>query len=252
MIYAFPVADFEDLVLKYPYARQFVEAYDTVAADYQWAKDARAPQSMFLNDVIGRGPRPGCGPDTTIRELAQSMLATGADAIAVVDGERTNPGRRHGRGRARLGRGGRRQRGRADRRAGTTISSRRRFGGDDHRRRARDGRGRRGCAGRDGRRFVARTAPPARDAGRHRTWVRRSADRHPARHSPGHDDRGAARAQSPRPRAGPAVPDERTIGRLARPLSLARRQADRAAPDRAHGRRARSRLLVLLRRVRTS
>ncbi len=30
VIYAFPAADFEDLVLKYPYARQFVEAYDTV------------------------------------------------------------------------------------------------------------------------------------------------------------------------------------------------------------------------------
>jgi len=87
VIYAFPVADFEDLVLKYPYARQFVEAYDTVAADYQWVKDSRAPQSMFLNDVIGRGPQPGRGPNTTIRELAGSMLATGADAIAVVDSE---------------------------------------------------------------------------------------------------------------------------------------------------------------------
>ena len=54
MIYAFPASDFEDLVLKYPYARQFVEAHDTVTADYQWAKDTRDPQKMFLHDVVGR------------------------------------------------------------------------------------------------------------------------------------------------------------------------------------------------------
>ncbi len=76
----------------------------------------------------------------------------------------------------------------------------------------------------------------ARDVGRHRTRVRRSADRNPARHSSGLDDRRAPRAQSPRPRAGPAVPDERLIGRLARPVSLAGRQAHRAAPDRTGGR----------------
>ena len=54
VIYAFPASDFEDLVLKYPYARQFVEAHDTVTADYQWAKDARDPQRIFLHDVVGR------------------------------------------------------------------------------------------------------------------------------------------------------------------------------------------------------
>ena len=109
VIYAFPARTSRTLVLKYPYARQFVEAYDTVAADYQWAKDARAPQSMFLNDVIGRGPRPGLRPATrTIRELAQSMLATGADAIAVVDGEQRIQGVVTGEACARLGRGGRR------------------------------------------------------------------------------------------------------------------------------------------------
>jgi len=87
VIYAFPAEDFEALVLKYPYARHFVEAYDSVAADYQWVKDAVAPQSMFLNDLIGRRPRADCRADATIRELAQSMLSTGSDAIAVVDGE---------------------------------------------------------------------------------------------------------------------------------------------------------------------
>jgi CBS domain-containing protein len=43
VIYAFPVMDFEALVMKYPYARQFVDAYETVTADYQWVNDARDP-----------------------------------------------------------------------------------------------------------------------------------------------------------------------------------------------------------------
>jgi CBS domain-containing protein len=88
VIYAFPAADFEGLALKYPYARQFVQADDTVSADYQWAQDARDPQKLFLPGVIGRRALEPCGADTSIREVAQSMRATGADAIAVVDGDR--------------------------------------------------------------------------------------------------------------------------------------------------------------------
>lgn len=87
VIYSFPASDFEDLVLKYPYARQFVEAYDTVTADYQWAKDARDPQKMFLHDVVGRKALESCSTRMSIRDVAQSMLTTGSDAIAVVDGE---------------------------------------------------------------------------------------------------------------------------------------------------------------------
>ena len=87
VIYSFPASDFEDLVLKYPYARQFVEADDTVTADYQWAKDTRDPQKMFLHDVVGRKALESCGARMSIREVAQSMLTTGSDAIAVVDGD---------------------------------------------------------------------------------------------------------------------------------------------------------------------
>jgi CBS domain-containing protein len=88
VIYAFPAADFEELALKYPYARQFVEAHDTVSADYQWANDARDPQKLFLPGVVGRRALEHSGAHASIRDVAQSMLATGADAIAVVDGDR--------------------------------------------------------------------------------------------------------------------------------------------------------------------
>ena len=73
--------------MKYPYARQFVDAYDTVTADYQWANDARDPQQMFLHDVVGRKALERCGADISIRAAARSMLTTGSDAIAVVDGD---------------------------------------------------------------------------------------------------------------------------------------------------------------------
>jgi CBS domain-containing protein len=85
VIYSFPASDFEDLVLKYPYARQFVEAHDTVTADFQWATDTRDLQDVFLHDVVGRKPLESCTPRTSVREVAALMLTTGSDAIAVVD-----------------------------------------------------------------------------------------------------------------------------------------------------------------------
>jgi signal-transduction protein with cAMP-binding, CBS, and nucleotidyltransferase domain len=85
VIYSFPASDFEELVLKYPYARRFVEAHDTVSADFEWAKDTRAPQDVFLHDVVGRQTLESCTARATVRDVAASMLATGSDAIAVVN-----------------------------------------------------------------------------------------------------------------------------------------------------------------------
>jgi CBS domain-containing protein len=86
VIYAFPAEDFEDLILKYPYARQFVEAHDTVTADFEWAKDARAPHEVFLHDVVGRKALERCSATASVRDVATSMLTSGSDAIAIVDG----------------------------------------------------------------------------------------------------------------------------------------------------------------------
>ena len=85
VIYSFPASDFEDQILKHPYARQFVEAHDSVSADFEWARDTRAPHEMFLHDVVGRKPLETCSPDTSVRDVATSMLSTGSHAIAVVD-----------------------------------------------------------------------------------------------------------------------------------------------------------------------
>jgi len=87
VIYSFPASGFEDLVLKYPYARQFVEAHDTVSADYHWGTDTRDPQRVFLHDVIGGKALGRCSAQMSIRDVAQSMLTTGSEVIAVVDGD---------------------------------------------------------------------------------------------------------------------------------------------------------------------
>ena len=103
VIYSFPASDFEELVLKYPYARRFVEAHDTVSADFEWAKDTRDPQDVFLHDVVGRKTLESCSAHTSIRDVA----ALDADHRVRRDRRRgrgpTRPGRGHGQRRARVG-----------------------------------------------------------------------------------------------------------------------------------------------------
>ena len=78
----------------------------------------------------------------------------------------------------------------------------------------------------------------ARDVERHRPSVWRSAHLDSARDSARDDDPATARAQSPRARTRPSVPDERGLGRLARALRLPDRREHRQAAHRARGRRS--------------
>ena len=85
VLYGFPESEFDDLVPKHPSARRFVDAYDSVSADLEWAKETRAPHEVFLHDVVGEKRLERCGAEASIREVAALMLATGSEAIAVVD-----------------------------------------------------------------------------------------------------------------------------------------------------------------------
>ena len=87
VIYAFPAIDFEALVLKYPYAQQYVAAHANVTAAFQSTEGRRDPQNIFLHDLAGRKKLPTCSAQASIREVVQQMLTTGADAIAVLDSE---------------------------------------------------------------------------------------------------------------------------------------------------------------------
>ena len=92
VLYGFQEADFEEFILTSPSARRFVDAYDSVSADLEWARETRAPHEVFLHDVIGEKPLEHCGPHTTIRDAAALMLASGSEAIAVVDEDRRGDG----------------------------------------------------------------------------------------------------------------------------------------------------------------
>ena len=124
VIYAFPASDFEELVLKYPYARQFVEAHDTVDAPTISGRRTRAIATV---DVPERRDRPkGRG---LLRRATRAFASWRSRCCHRVRRDRRRGRRaiasravRDGRGRSRLGRRGRRQCRPADRRAAARAS----------------------------------------------------------------------------------------------------------------------------------
>ena len=85
LIYAFPAYEFEMLLDKYPKARQYVMAYGSVVTDYQWTDGIRDPRTTFLHDVVAANPLHTVALETSIADVAQALLSTGAGAIALVD-----------------------------------------------------------------------------------------------------------------------------------------------------------------------
>jgi CBS domain-containing protein len=85
VVYAFPEADFDAFVMKYPSAAQYVAAEGRVTADYLPAGSHRSPQSTFLHSLVGSKTPTLCSPTTSIGEAAQLLLSTRSDALAVVD-----------------------------------------------------------------------------------------------------------------------------------------------------------------------
>src|SRR6476620_6111297 len=81
LIYAFPSADFEMLLMKYPEAGQFVAGYESVVADYEWADTRRDPQRAFLHDVIALTAPATCDPGATVAAVAEHLVR-GAAAVA--------------------------------------------------------------------------------------------------------------------------------------------------------------------------
>jgi CBS domain-containing protein len=86
LIYAFPATDFELLLAKYPSARQFVDAYGSVVADYQWAENRRDPQTTFLHDVVASKPVHTCDAGASVGQVARELLS-GASAVALLDSD---------------------------------------------------------------------------------------------------------------------------------------------------------------------
>jgi CBS domain-containing protein len=87
LIYAFPAADFEILLEKYPTARQYVTAHGSVVADYQWTDGRRDPRTMFLHELVASKPLYTTTADASIADLARGLVSTGSEAVAIVDGD---------------------------------------------------------------------------------------------------------------------------------------------------------------------
>jgi CBS domain-containing protein len=85
VIYSFPAFDFEELVLKYPHSVRFVEAYDTVTAEYQPTPDAKNLHQTFLHSVTHRTPVERLTEESSLSKVAQVICATGSNAVPVVD-----------------------------------------------------------------------------------------------------------------------------------------------------------------------
>ena len=85
VIYAFPAADFDQFVLKYSHAAQYVAAEGRVTPDYQPVTGRRSPQDTYLHAVVGRKPLSTCRGHDSIAHVAQRFLDSQSQAMAVVD-----------------------------------------------------------------------------------------------------------------------------------------------------------------------
>jgi CBS domain-containing protein len=85
VIYALRAADFEPLLAKYSQAGRYVAAHAAISSDYQQPDRRRAAHETFLSDVVGLRPPVICTADETVHGAAKTMVASGAQAIAVMD-----------------------------------------------------------------------------------------------------------------------------------------------------------------------
>src|SRR5689334_7533649 len=79
--YGFPVHDVEALLEKYPSAAAFVAAMGSVDSTVTRTEGASDPLHAYLQQLAG--PLRRCAPETTVREAAQLLVESGAEALAV-------------------------------------------------------------------------------------------------------------------------------------------------------------------------
>ena len=81
VVYGLSAFDFDELLTKYPYARQFVSALGSVVTDFKRTDERADPRRMFLHDVAG--PLQLCGVEQSVADAARMLTRTGAEAVAV-------------------------------------------------------------------------------------------------------------------------------------------------------------------------
>jgi CBS domain-containing protein len=86
LVYAFPFEDFDALIQKYPEAEEYVSAYAGGSSDLGAGQQRPEPHSASLLEAAQKQFL-SCDAETTIRQAAQQMTKSGADAIVVMDPE---------------------------------------------------------------------------------------------------------------------------------------------------------------------
>jgi CBS domain-containing protein len=84
LVYGLPADEFGELLMKYPYARQYVSALGTVVSDFQRTDERSDRGRLFLHDVAP--PLSTMTPEHTVADAARTLARTGG-AIAVIDGD---------------------------------------------------------------------------------------------------------------------------------------------------------------------
>src|SRR5262245_43169688 len=87
LLYAFSSDDFEALVLKYPYAKQYVSAFGTLTGDGGSSREGRDAQNTFLRELIAGKEVAAIDSQISVRELGRYLLSTNRKAIALLDSE---------------------------------------------------------------------------------------------------------------------------------------------------------------------
>jgi CBS domain-containing protein len=83
--YGFPAYDLDEVLGKYPQAAAFVAAMGSVTSAFAPTDSAAAPLEGFLQPLAG--PLTSCDWHTSVAEAARLLLRSGADALAVTDGQ---------------------------------------------------------------------------------------------------------------------------------------------------------------------
>ena len=86
VIYALRGEDFERIVLAHPSAQRFVEAYDTVTGTSA-SIVAREPQHVALHTLVPGARIETCASSASLRQVARLLITSGADAVALLDGD---------------------------------------------------------------------------------------------------------------------------------------------------------------------
>src|SRR6185436_7533101 len=87
MLYALQAADLEPVLARNPHAAAYVAAYSAVTAHYTAPSERPLPHETFLADLVRDRALVRCPGSAPIREAALLLSESGAQVVALMNGE---------------------------------------------------------------------------------------------------------------------------------------------------------------------